>query len=137
MWATVLFGALPGTPLLLVVMAMQYNEVIQLLSVDGVSDVFEYVIGLLGHAGWFVLAALGIVGLWRVALQIRFVGRTNFYLLTAALVVLVPIVTPIIADAMYFRHSESVFVMVFLSPVVTSFAHLVAMVILHARNKPN
>lgn len=138
---TIVFGALPATALFLYSLSLLYFELMGILDRIGLLGALDQTFELLLGLGWTVLAALGTFGIWRVAVQRRFVSRKNFYLLTAGLLAIWPPVLGSLAlwsESPQFHELVGIWLgLAFLlgAPVLIAFAYLVAMVILHARGR--
>ncbi len=97
--ATLVCGALPATALVMFASQFLFYDVMRARGRGGFAGILDDAPDLLQSVGWFALAVMGTIGLWRVAVQNRFVGRTNFYLLTAGLLAIWPIMVDVVAGA--------------------------------------
>ena len=94
---TLVCGALPATALVLFASLFLYYDVMRARGRGGLSGIVDGAPELLQGLGWLTLAVMGTLGLWRVAIQNKFVSRTNFYLLTAGLLAIWPVLLRLLA----------------------------------------
>ncbi len=138
---TLAFGALPATALLLLAAQIQYAQMARVVARGGAPALVERSPAVLLGIGWLVLGALGAIGLWRIAIQTRFVSRKNFYLLTAGLLAIWLEILRVLAMWLepypYWGPGEGwpVVLLILMSPVITAVSYLVAMVVLHRRGR--